>query len=368
MPNDDNTKLIPAPAQPPKPLSQNTQNIVYNPLPKDEQAPIQDVSDWTVEQKQAAWEQLQNNNSGPSGQDLNQMAQRYAPPGTMTAGPNPQIDWSQGPAQNALNNLGYNPTYWENPAAVVRWHNIITANPDGVNLPDGMNISDIEQAYKWYQFRNGDKSPDQWNYLDASDPGRSFLQSMQTPPDTLLMPYEASYYNSTVQDKEAAPDRAQQLQQFDWKQPNFNWQGLTIDQKNAILNNPEFDIKDVPTSQQGMIISDPTFDFMGKIASGKLPWWQAPAFYGLSSPYTAPLAQGVIMGAPILLRAWSTRRRILTGGAIAALGYGANINGPVGDAARTLGQWLMKGAQTIEQVAGTIPQVAGPLVKQRLRS
>ena len=162
-----------------------------------------------------------------------------------------------------------------------------------------------------------------------------------------------------MQDKEAAPDRVKDIQQFDWKQPNFNWQGLTIDQKNAILNNPEFDIKDVPTSQQGMIISDPTFDFMGKIASGKLPWWQAPAFYGLSSPYTAPLAQGVIMGAPIALQ--NPVAGVLTGGAIAALGYGANIKGPVGDAARTLGQWLMKGATTTEQVAGTIPQVAEPV-------
>ncbi len=41
----------------------------------------------------------------------------------------------------------------------------------------------------------------------------------------------------------------------------------------------------------------------------------------LSSPYTAPLAQGVIMGAPIALQI--PVAGVLTGGAIAALGYGA---------------------------------------------
>ncbi len=254
---------------------------------------------------------------------------------------------------------GYASTYWENPNNVSWWYNRVQADPKTV-LPEGIDAKTLEGVYAYMKYRNDNAQPLDWKWLNKDDPLREFLGSIPPPGVEQLLPAQQSIYGITPA---AGASPAAQL---DWKQPDFDWQKLTIQQKEAVIADPAFQMHEVPVAQQGLILTDPTFDFTGKAARGELPWWQPTIFTLLSNPNTAPLVQGAIIGL--------MSKSPVAGAMVAAMGYGEqlrqlgrNTGNPTVESAtdavakvvETIGQGFMWGSQTLEQAQGLFQQVSG---------
>src|SRR5690242_15093116 len=80
-------------------------------------------------------------------------------------------------AQRAERELGYVPTFGENPRQVVEAYQVLKATPKDIPLPQWMQGQEqqIEQAYNWFQFRNKGAPPTEWKFLPPTDPGREYL-------------------------------------------------------------------------------------------------------------------------------------------------------------------------------------------------
>ena len=95
--------------------------------------------------------------------------------------------------------LGYIPSYWEDPHRLVAAHNLIRTAPVGSAPPDWLDAPRIREAYDYMKFANRGAPSGEWRFLNANDPGRQALQSISPPPDELLRPADLIKYTPPEQ-------------------------------------------------------------------------------------------------------------------------------------------------------------------------
>ena len=89
--------------------------------------------------------------------------------------------------QGTQTRVPYIPTYYEDPARVVRMHKYMKYLMSGDTPPEGMDPKAIEAAYKYLQFRNNYAPENEWKALNENDEGRQFLQGLGLPPNNWLL-------------------------------------------------------------------------------------------------------------------------------------------------------------------------------------
>ena len=103
----------------------------------------------------------------------------------------------------------YNPSgnrgYWENPARIARYHNYIRAQEPGWQAPEWLPAQQIEAAYNYMKYRNGDKPWYEWKYLNEDDSATQTLRGLDAPPVEYLYPAEVA--EIAAKQKEAEAER-----------------------------------------------------------------------------------------------------------------------------------------------------------------
>jgi hypothetical protein len=202
-------------------------------------------------------------------------------------------------ANRAMRELGYVPTWGENPRMVVEAYQVMKATPKDMSLPQWMQGQEqqIEQAYKWHQFRNGNAPPTEWKFLPPDDPGRDYLSAIKGPESS--KPIEEKVFSG--------PEKVQQGQAA--------WMDISPDERKAILADQNFNITQYPIGVRDQILQDPSFDW------SRVPKWQKTYYDIMSNPklMASPMAlagarAGGIFGLPGKL-------------AGAAAGYGLGLVG-----------------------------------------
>jgi len=112
----------------------------------------------------------------------------------------PKIDfnddgsWStQWPVEIPKRQLGYVPTFWEDPRRVAQWHEKLRGLPAGEPVPDWIDRDQLNIAYDYLRLAHKGAPASAWRFPNAQDPIRGFLQNMPTPPEELMRPGEAKY-------------------------------------------------------------------------------------------------------------------------------------------------------------------------------
>jgi len=238
--------------------------------------------------------------------------------------------------------IGYNPTFWEDPMRVARWHNAVASAPPGWTPPPWLDVLKLAQAYNYFAQKNGNTPWTEWKYLNVADPGRQWLQnSLQLPPTDYLWPQDRGLAAATLQSVQ---------------QGQTSWSVLSADQRQAILTDPAFDMTKWDLRVRNEMMADPSFNW------SNLPWWQKPAHDILSNP----IATGVVQSLPMAVVAG-----IATGGPGALLPLALGAVG--GWATTSKNTWVNKigaGAlsalgfpsQFVEQGGGTLAQIAESLI------
>src|SRR4030042_6312754 len=94
--------------------------------------------------------------------------------------------------------MGYKPTYWEDPRHVAVAYQQLKSLLPGETPPEWMDRENIEAAYKYLSYANGEESWTNWKYLAPDDPGREYLPSIPPPPlEEVLQPdqYQQIQFN-----------------------------------------------------------------------------------------------------------------------------------------------------------------------------
>lgn len=251
----------------------------------------------------------------------------------------PERDYSEYyPAVQAEQQLGYVPSYWENPQRVARYHNAIKAAPPGWQAPDWLDVDSINQAYDWLKFRNQDTPWTEWKYLPSDDPGREFIASMPLPPDDFMFPNEKRIINQYIEMV---------------KKGQASWYTIPEDRRAYLLGRPDFNIMDYDTRVHQEILNDPNFDW------SRLPGWQKPAWQFMTGP-TGSAVQAAIPGMFIGMGLGGPIGGIVGGLAGGAVGYGAYYGNP---AAQKLFLGLNWPAQQVENAIGLGTQVLWSSIK-----
>jgi hypothetical protein len=186
-------------------------------------------------------------------------------------------DWNKYlPDEIAKKQIGYAPTFWQDPQKVARYYNAVQMAPKGWQPPDWLNVQQLTDAYNWFNYRNKGKPWSEWKYLPHNDPGLDYMASMQMPPNEYLLP----------QDNQAANNTLGQVQVG-----NAPWGSLSPDARANLLKDPNFDIMKYDAANRDQIMNDPNFDW------SKLPWWQKPTHDILSNPVVAGVVQSLPMAA-----------------------------------------------------------------------
>lgn len=223
-----------------------------------------------------------------------------------------------------LRQMGYNPTFWEDPRRIARYWHAVQALPADRPLPDWLDRQALQQAYRYFEYRNGGTPWYTWRFLNVDDPARQWLGSMPMPPDGLLFPHERVF-------QQQGPG----VQGFG--EPEEFWPGYD-----------------------------------------ELPWWQQLAVNMLGGrwgPVGGPAAMGAGIGGAIGLIAGGPAG--LVGGAAVGAGLGGGVGGGIYglqqygqahpeaewvDPAISLVQDLLmafdSGAELVERLGGTGMQVA----------
>ena len=204
--------------------------------------------------------------------------------------------------------LGYDPTFWQDPQRVARYYNAIKAAPPGATLPEFMTPEfqqQVEQAYQYFEFRNGGESWTNWQYLNKADQALPLLAGMQAPPPEFLWPGEEKF----------APGAAQGPNIEAVMSGQAAWGALPEDQRKAILTAPTFDITQYDPMVRQQMLADPLFNW------DALPDWQKTFYKLTSNPY--------IMSSPMALAGAQAGRVLgtLGMGVGALVGYGLGVIG-----------------------------------------
>jgi len=184
-----------------------------------------------------------------------------------------QEGFNKTPAQRAQEQLGYVPTWGQDPKEIVKAYQLIKATPEGQELPP--HIQDqkdyISVAYDYFSQQNGGKPDTEWKHLAADDGGLDFLSGIQGPAERI--PFEKAITAEGV------------------KEGTNQWAELDPETRQALLSNPSFNILDYPKIQHSQILSDENFDW------SRVPKWQKTYFELSSNPSAMGAAQGALMGA-----------------------------------------------------------------------
>jgi len=187
------------------------------------------------------------------------------------------------PDQRAKEQLGYVPSFGQDPRAIAKAYQMIKATPEGATLPDWIagQKDQITQAYEWFSFRNGGVPDSEWKYLSADDPAHGYLSSLIAPPQEL--PQDATPFSN-----------AQIVQQG-----GAAWTDIDPNERRQMLADPNFDITQYPVPVRDQILNDPNFDW------SRLPKWQRKYWEVMSNPkiMASPMAlagarAGSVFGLP----------------------------------------------------------------------
>lgn len=208
--------------------------------------------------------------------------------------------------QQIAEERGYDATFWQDPQRVARWHNAIKAAPPGATLPEWMTpdfVQQVEQAYKYFEFRNNGESWTNWKYLNPADQALPLLAGMNVPPPEFLWPGEEKF----VQGQGTNLDAVMAGQAA--------WGALPEDQRKAILSAPDFNITQYDPMVRQQMLADPLFNW------DALPAWQQSFYKLTSNPY--------IMSSPMALAGMQAGRFAgpVGQGFGAIIGYGLGVVG-----------------------------------------
>ena len=258
------------------------------------------------------------------------------------------------PAANAQYNrdeahtLGYDATFWQDPKKVARYYNVIKATPPGTTLPEWMTPEfqqQVEQAYKYFEFRNGSEPWTNWKYLNKNDQALPLLAGMQTPPNEFLWAGEEKFAQGATQGPNIEAVMTGQAA----------WNALPEDQRKALLLAPNFDITQYDPMVRQQMLADPNFNWEA------LPPWQKTYYNLTSNPMVAGATQGAVFGTV----AGGPIGGVIGGAVGGALGYAAGQSGydpllrpweQTNGIAKLFG-WLNYPAEKLEQAVGTIAQI-----------
>ncbi len=243
----------------------------------------------------------------------------------------------------AQRQLGYVPTFGEDPRAVSQAYQLIKTHQP---LPDWLQGQEkqVEQAFKYHQQRNGNRPYTEWKYLPPEDGGREYLSPLLKAPERKV-PDAPSI--GTVQDA---------------LNGTVNWSEVDSKQRQQVLSDPNFystgQIMKYPKWMQSQLLADPSFDWK------QLPKWQKSYFELSSSPAGMAAAQGGLLGlggGPV--------GGVIGAGLGAGLGYAAAKSGydPLKEAWQQKGVsasafgWLNFLAETAEKGIGLGVQAVGAI-------
>lgn len=162
------------------------------------------------------------------------------------------------PEQRAQEQLGYVPTFFQDPKEVAKAHQIIKSTPQGQPLPDWIasQQAQITEAYNWFALQNKGKPDTEWKHLTTDDPALGYLATLQGPPQK----QEVFSANDAVQQGFAA------------------WEDIDPTERKAMLADPTFDITKYPVPIRDQILNDPNFDW------SRVPKWQRKYWEIMSNP------------------------------------------------------------------------------------
>ncbi len=250
-------------------------------------------------------------------------------------------------AQQAQQQLGYVPSFAEDPRQVAQAYKLIQSG----QTPDWLKGQEqsVAEAYNYHLKLNGNKPDTQWMYLQGNDQRRGYFASLGLKGQEL--PEEPT--TSLIPNPKA---------QTDYGAQDFDWTKLSLSQKRDVLNDPNFNVARVGAmGQQGLIVSDPMFNLWGKAARGELQWWQAPLYSALSNPKVSPVVQGVAM------TAMTKGKGLAVAVPMTMLAYGAQSeNKAIRKTSEALLTPFMWGAQTVEQIAGVAEYLSPALEMGKL--
>lgn len=81
----------------------------------------------------------------------------------------------------------YQPTYWEKPLNIARHYWQMKNMPPGEKLPDWIDPKSLDMAYRYMEKIQGTSDWANWKYINPDDPGRQWLQTLQSPSLDYLM-------------------------------------------------------------------------------------------------------------------------------------------------------------------------------------
>jgi hypothetical protein len=229
----------------------------------------------------------------------------------------------------------YQPTYWEDPHRVARWHNAIQSMPPGWEAPEWLDVDSIEAAYEYMKYTNKDLPWYSWKWLSPTDPGREFLKGLSAPPPEMLWQGEENF---GLQHTEPTP----------WMQQQQAQQAQV----------PEY----IPTTSPEEV-GDPSQGGMTDAQWDALPGWQRTMINILNSPVTAG-AMGGLPGAMIGLGLGGPIGALVGG----AIGAGAGVysqQNPESSIAQAMmlldypRQWFEQGLGTLGQITGAATTPGG---------
>ncbi len=102
------------------------------------------------------------------------------------------------------NQLGYLPTYWEDPKRIAKWYHKMDALPEGADPPDWIDRDRLNAAYTYLERANEGTPWWDWKYLHPTDPARSFLQGFTNPPPEAMYPEELLYTPGAIAEEPSA--------------------------------------------------------------------------------------------------------------------------------------------------------------------
>jgi hypothetical protein len=195
--------------------------------------------------------------------------------------------------------LGYAPTWAQDPRQIVNAYKVMKATPKDMSLPDWMKGQEqqIEQAYQWHKFRNGNTPDTDWKLLPGDDPALDFLKSIQGPPDPEAEKESPFTTTDAVRKGQAA------------------WNDIDPEERRTILGDRNFDIAQYPVAVRDQILNDPAFDW------SRVPKWQKTYWSIMSNPK--------IMASPMALAGARAGGMFGIPGKVvgAAAGYGLGLVG-----------------------------------------